>query len=156
MSLQVVTNLQNQLRDRPGYLGPAVSEGFLRRYQVLPGRTHPMMNASGSGGFILHVIKMCVLPLVIRIIRLTSGDVATTTRRRCRLCSIGIARRRSWTVRRRLQRPLQMKEKMMTRKRPLLRQRTRRLRMLICGHCRAGTTVMCICLYHNTLHLEHC
>ncbi|KAI1793101.1 Gcd10p-domain-containing protein [Ganoderma leucocontextum] len=56
--VQVVTNLQNQLRDRPGYLGPAVSEGFLRRYQVLPGRTHPTMNASGSGGFILHVIKI--------------------------------------------------------------------------------------------------
>ncbi|KAI0714889.1 Gcd10p-domain-containing protein [Earliella scabrosa] len=56
--VQVVTNLQNQLRDLPGYLGPAVTEGFLRRYQVLPGRTHPMMNASGSGGFILHVIKI--------------------------------------------------------------------------------------------------
>ena len=58
--VQVVTNLQTQLRDRLGYLGPTVTEGFLRRYQVLPGRTHPMMNASGSGGFILHVIKMCV------------------------------------------------------------------------------------------------
>ncbi|EJF67268.1 Gcd10p-domain-containing protein [Dichomitus squalens LYAD-421 SS1] len=56
--VQVVTNLQNQLRDIPGYLGPAVTEGFLRKYQVLPGRTHPMMNASGSGGFILHVIKI--------------------------------------------------------------------------------------------------
>ncbi|KAI0756365.1 Gcd10p-domain-containing protein [Daedaleopsis nitida] len=56
--VQVVTNLQNQLRDLSGYLGPAVTEGFLRRYQVLPGRTHPMMNASGSGGFILHVIKI--------------------------------------------------------------------------------------------------
>ncbi|RPD57093.1 Gcd10p-domain-containing protein [Lentinus tigrinus ALCF2SS1-6] len=56
--VQVVTNLQTQLRDRLGYLGPTVTEGFLRRYQVLPGRTHPMMNASGSGGFILHVIKI--------------------------------------------------------------------------------------------------
>ncbi|OSD03317.1 Gcd10p-domain-containing protein [Trametes coccinea BRFM310] len=56
--VQVVANLQNQLRDLPGYLGPSVTEGWLRQYQVLPGRTHPMMNASGSGGFIFHVIKI--------------------------------------------------------------------------------------------------
>ncbi|KAI0368838.1 Gcd10p-domain-containing protein [Pilatotrama ljubarskyi] len=56
--VQVVTNLQNQLRDLPGYLGPTVTEGWLRQYQVLPGRTHPMMNGSGSGGFIFHVLKI--------------------------------------------------------------------------------------------------
>lgn len=44
----------------PGYLGASLTEGFLRKYQVLPGRTHPMMNASGSGGFILHVLKVYV------------------------------------------------------------------------------------------------
>ena len=44
----------------PGYLGPSLTEGFLRQYQVLPGRTHPMMNMSGSGGFILSVIKVYV------------------------------------------------------------------------------------------------
>ncbi|KAI0652487.1 Gcd10p-domain-containing protein [Trametes meyenii] len=56
--VQVVTDLYNQLRDLPGYLGPTVTEGWLRQYQVLPGRTHPMMNASGSGGFLFHVIKI--------------------------------------------------------------------------------------------------
>ncbi|KZT73344.1 Gcd10p-domain-containing protein [Daedalea quercina L-15889] len=56
--VQIVTDLQNQLRDLPQYLGPAVTEMWLRRYQVLPGRTHPLMNMSGSGGFILHTIKM--------------------------------------------------------------------------------------------------
>ncbi|KAH9897769.1 Gcd10p-domain-containing protein [Cubamyces lactineus] len=56
--VQVVANLQSQLRDRPGYLGPTVTEGWLRQYQVLPGRTHPMMNASGSGGFIFQVLKI--------------------------------------------------------------------------------------------------
>lgn len=55
---QIVTDLQNQLRELPQYLGPAVTEMWLRRYQVLPGRTHPMMNMSGSGGFILHTIRM--------------------------------------------------------------------------------------------------
>ncbi|KAI0828876.1 Gcd10p-domain-containing protein [Trametes gibbosa] len=57
-NVQVVSRLLNQLRDLPGYLGPTVTEGWLRQYQVLPGRTHPTMNASGSGGFIFHVIKI--------------------------------------------------------------------------------------------------
>ncbi|KAH8102396.1 Gcd10p-domain-containing protein [Cristinia sonorae] len=56
--VHVLSDLHGKLRDIPGYLGPAITEAFLRRYQVLPGRTHPMMNASGSGGFILHVIKI--------------------------------------------------------------------------------------------------
>ncbi|EPS96685.1 hypothetical protein FOMPIDRAFT_1032304 [Fomitopsis schrenkii] len=56
--VQIVTDLQNQLRELPQYLGPAVTEMWLRRYQVLPGRTHPMMNMSGSGGFILHTIRI--------------------------------------------------------------------------------------------------
>ncbi|KIK70641.1 hypothetical protein GYMLUDRAFT_65858 [Collybiopsis luxurians FD-317 M1] len=55
---QVMIDLQNKLRNTPGYLGPNLTEGWLRRYQVLPGRTHPTMNTSGSGGYILHVIKV--------------------------------------------------------------------------------------------------
>lgn len=42
----------------PSYLAPSITESWLRRYQVLPGRMHPTMNASGSGGFILHAIKV--------------------------------------------------------------------------------------------------
>ncbi|KAF5368394.1 hypothetical protein D9758_002197 [Tetrapyrgos nigripes] len=56
--LQVVSDLQNKLRNTPGYLGPNVTEGWLRRYQVLPGRTHPTMNTSGSGGYLLHCIRV--------------------------------------------------------------------------------------------------
>ncbi|KAF8921951.1 Gcd10p family-domain-containing protein [Mucidula mucida] len=55
---QILNDLQNQLRNIPGYLCPSVTEGWLRRYQVLPGRTHPTMMTSGSGGFILHAIKV--------------------------------------------------------------------------------------------------
>lgn len=58
--VQILSDLQAKLRDLPGYLGPSLTEGFLRRYQVLPGRTHPMMNTSGTGGFILHAIKVYV------------------------------------------------------------------------------------------------
>ncbi|THV07472.1 Gcd10p-domain-containing protein [Dendrothele bispora CBS 962.96] len=56
--LQVVSDLQNKLRNTPGYLGPNVTESWLRRYQVLPGRTHPTMNTSGSGSYILHAIRV--------------------------------------------------------------------------------------------------
>ncbi|KIM88856.1 hypothetical protein PILCRDRAFT_813845 [Piloderma croceum F 1598] len=55
---QVLAELQAKIRTIPGYLGPAVSEAWLRRYQVLPGRTHPMMNTSGSGGFLFNVTKV--------------------------------------------------------------------------------------------------
>ncbi|KAL0068617.1 tRNA (adenine(58)-N(1))-methyltransferase non-catalytic subunit trm6 [Marasmius tenuissimus] len=56
--LQVVADLQTVLRSRPGFLAPTVTEVWLRRYQILPGRTHPMMNTSGSGGYLMHVIKV--------------------------------------------------------------------------------------------------
>ncbi|EPQ60453.1 Gcd10p-domain-containing protein [Gloeophyllum trabeum ATCC 11539] len=57
-NIQVLADLQSQMRQIPHYLAPAVTEVWLRRYQVLPGRTHPFMNMSGSGGFLLHAIKM--------------------------------------------------------------------------------------------------
>lgn len=120
-----------------------MSEGFLRRYQVLPGRTHPMMNASGSGGFILHVIKMCVRRLKLLLDSLTPA-IAMMMRRRCRLCSTGIARRRSWIVKRHPHRPLQTKQMMTTRKQPLFRQWTSRRRTFICGHCRVKRQ-RCVC-----------
>ncbi|KAI3622705.1 eukaryotic translation initiation factor 3 62 kda subunit [Moniliophthora roreri] len=56
--LQVVADLQAELRSLPGFLAPSVTEVWLRQYQVLPGRTHPTMNTSGSGGYILHVVKV--------------------------------------------------------------------------------------------------
>lgn len=42
-------------------LNPTITEPFLRQYQVLPGRTHPEMNGTAHGGFILHATKV-VLP----------------------------------------------------------------------------------------------
>ncbi|KAK7695050.1 hypothetical protein QCA50_002239 [Cerrena zonata] len=56
--VQILSDLAAKLKDIPTYLAPAVSEAWLRQYQILPGRTHPLMNASGSGGFILHTIKV--------------------------------------------------------------------------------------------------
>lgn len=59
-TLQILSDLHTKLRTLPGYLCPSVNEVWLRRYQVLPGRTHPTMNTSGTGGFILHAIKVYV------------------------------------------------------------------------------------------------
>ncbi|KAJ7878596.1 Gcd10p-domain-containing protein, partial [Mycena leptocephala] len=56
--VQILSDLHTKLRALPGYLCPSVNEVWLRRYQVLPGRTHPTMNTSGTGGFILHAIKV--------------------------------------------------------------------------------------------------
>ena len=58
--LQIVADLQIQMRAESQYLAPSVTESWLRRYQVLPGRTHPTMVTSGSGGFLLHATKMLV------------------------------------------------------------------------------------------------
>ncbi|KAN0100372.1 Gcd10p family domain containing protein [Tylopilus felleus] len=58
MFLQPLTDLQAKMRLIPSYLAPSITESWLRRYQVLPGRTHPTMNTSGSGGFLLHAIKV--------------------------------------------------------------------------------------------------
>ncbi|KJA28350.1 hypothetical protein HYPSUDRAFT_33713 [Hypholoma sublateritium FD-334 SS-4] len=55
---QIIVELQAKMRNMPQYLCPTVSESWLRRYQVLPGRTHPMMAMSGSGGFICHATKI--------------------------------------------------------------------------------------------------
>jgi len=55
---QIIVDLQAKMRSQPQYLAPSVTEAWTRRYQVLPGRTHPMMSMSGSGGFILHAIKI--------------------------------------------------------------------------------------------------
>ena len=80
----MLTETQVAMRATPqSYLAPSITDCWLRRYQVallfvssgnyvltspllhlqvLPGRTHPEMTASGSGGFLLHAIKMWVFP----------------------------------------------------------------------------------------------
>ncbi|KAI9512878.1 Gcd10p-domain-containing protein [Russula earlei] len=67
--LQVVSDLQATLRTDPQYLAPNISESWLRRYQVLPGRTHPLMTTSGGGGYLLHAIKIyddpCAEPVAV-------------------------------------------------------------------------------------------
>ncbi|KAL1761850.1 Gcd10p family-domain-containing protein [Schizophyllum commune] len=55
---QVIVDLAARVRGRSGYLAPTVVEAWLRQYQVLPGRTHPTMNTSGTGGYLFHALKV--------------------------------------------------------------------------------------------------
>ena len=48
------------MRAEQHYLAPSITEGWLRQYQVLPGRTHPTMQTSGSGGYLLQTIRVYV------------------------------------------------------------------------------------------------
>ncbi|KAF8578320.1 Gcd10p-domain-containing protein [Ramaria rubella] len=56
--IQILANLHTKLRAEPQYLAPNLLETWTRQYQVLPGRTHPLMTTSGSAGFVLHAIKI--------------------------------------------------------------------------------------------------
>ena len=46
------------LRDRGGVLSLRLTETWLRGYQVLPNRSHPEINMSGTGGYLLTGIKV--------------------------------------------------------------------------------------------------
>ncbi|ORX52833.1 Gcd10p-domain-containing protein [Hesseltinella vesiculosa] len=46
------------MRQSADFIESNVTESFLRRYQVLPGRTHPEMTMSASGGYLLSGIKV--------------------------------------------------------------------------------------------------
>ncbi|KAJ2852465.1 tRNA (adenine(58)-N(1))-methyltransferase non-catalytic subunit trm6 [Coemansia brasiliensis] len=46
------------LRQSPAFINVQLTESWLREYQVLPNRTHPLMSTSGSGGFILSAIHL--------------------------------------------------------------------------------------------------
>ncbi|WRT70709.1 uncharacterized protein IL334_007707 [Kwoniella shivajii] len=56
--LQVLAELLNWSKKDPHYLHDTLSESWERTYQVLPGRTHPMMNTSASGGYIWSAIRV--------------------------------------------------------------------------------------------------
>ncbi|KAK0565018.1 tRNA (adenine(58)-N(1))-methyltransferase non-catalytic subunit trm6 [Tilletia horrida] len=55
---QPLVETQAELRKRDEWLHVEVVEPWSRRYQVLPGRTHPEMNTSATGGYILSSIKV--------------------------------------------------------------------------------------------------
>ena len=49
---------QARLRANPSFINVSITEPWLRRYQVLPARTHPDMSTSASGGYILPAVRI--------------------------------------------------------------------------------------------------
>lgn len=56
--LQPLVETQARLRANHSFVNVSITEPWLRRYQVLPARTHPDMTTSASGGYILHAIRI--------------------------------------------------------------------------------------------------
>ncbi|KAL5535659.1 MYO1_1 [Sanghuangporus sanghuang] len=56
--IQALAEVQARMKPLPEYLNPSITEGWLRQYQVLPGRTHPVMTTPGSGGYVLHTTRI--------------------------------------------------------------------------------------------------
>lgn len=53
MYQEPIVKLFCELKLRKDVIGVKLTESFLRNYQVLPDRTHPEINMSSSGGFLL-------------------------------------------------------------------------------------------------------
>ena len=56
--MQQTCNLINVLQVGKEAVALQLQESWWRQYQVLPGRTHPQMSTSGTGGYILSGIKV--------------------------------------------------------------------------------------------------
>lgn len=56
--LQVLTEMLQSAKKDNNYLNPVVTESWSRTYQVLPGRTHPLMTTSGTGGYLFYATKV--------------------------------------------------------------------------------------------------
>ena len=56
--IQILIEAHAVLRSHHSIINLNVSEPFQRRYQVLPGRMHPEMMTSATGGYILHGIRV--------------------------------------------------------------------------------------------------
>ncbi|KAK8850545.1 hypothetical protein IAR55_004463 [Kwoniella newhampshirensis] len=56
--LQVLAELLSWSKKDPNYINDTITESWERTYQVLPGRTHPMMTTSATGGYLWSAIRV--------------------------------------------------------------------------------------------------
>jgi len=56
--LPILSEILAHARKTTEYLNPTITESWSRTYQVLPGRTHPLMMTSGTGGYLFHATKI--------------------------------------------------------------------------------------------------
>ncbi|KAG0164647.1 tRNA (adenine(58)-N(1))-methyltransferase non-catalytic subunit trm6 [Apophysomyces sp. BC1034] len=55
---EALLSASHWMRKSEDYLQADITESSLRQYQVLPGRTHPEMNMSASGGYLLSGLRV--------------------------------------------------------------------------------------------------
>lgn len=55
---QVIAETLAYARKNTHFLATSMTESWMRTYQVLPGRTHPMMTTSAAGGYLLTATKV--------------------------------------------------------------------------------------------------
>ncbi|KAG9007838.1 tRNA (adenine(58)-N(1))-methyltransferase non-catalytic subunit trm6 [Tulasnella sp. JGI-2019a] len=96
--LQILADAHQKMRPAPQYLGPSITEAWLRQYQVLPGRTHPMMNTSGSGGYLLTATKVYNDTSATSVFAQQSERRALTKLRKAMRASTGTAAGSSATI----------------------------------------------------------
>ncbi|KAJ1924291.1 tRNA (adenine(58)-N(1))-methyltransferase non-catalytic subunit trm6 [Tieghemiomyces parasiticus] len=71
------------MKSSPDFLMPQISESWMREYQVLPGRTHPTMNMSAGGGYLLTALRVYDSPENIptySTARLAPGSISRSGR----------------------------------------------------------------------------
>ncbi|KAF9945353.1 tRNA (adenine(58)-N(1))-methyltransferase non-catalytic subunit trm6 [Mortierella alpina] len=62
-SKEALLETSTYMRKRPDLLAPQLTESWLRKSQVLPGRTHPEMSTWGTGGSLLTATKVIDQPV---------------------------------------------------------------------------------------------
>lgn len=55
---QVLAETLQYLRKDANFLATQLTESWSRTYQVLPGRTHPLMTTSAMSGYLLHATRV--------------------------------------------------------------------------------------------------
>jgi tRNA (adenine-N(1)-)-methyltransferase non-catalytic subunit len=58
--VQVLAEVLQYTKKDQNYLNANITESWTRTYQVLPGRTHPLMTTSGTGGYLFHATRVYV------------------------------------------------------------------------------------------------
>ncbi|RXK41998.1 hypothetical protein M231_00719 [Tremella mesenterica] len=56
--LQILAEVLHWSKKDPRFLNATLTESWSRTYQVLPGRTHPLMTTSATGGYIYHALRI--------------------------------------------------------------------------------------------------
>lgn len=56
--LEPLTEVFEELMNTKDFINIQLFDTFMRQYQVLKNRTHPMMSMDGFGGYVLHAIRV--------------------------------------------------------------------------------------------------